>query len=149
AGKWTLTGNMTASREVHTATLLNDGTVLIAGGVSYGGIGLFYGGTPSAELYVPSNLVPVPAVTGLRFDRSSVSEGSSYSANVSGSNLTAQTFFDVRFTSAGSKTSAVVLNWQKGFAATHSVPAGSGSGIWTITGVRAHEIETDHTGSFF
>jgi hypothetical protein len=40
------------------------------------------------------------------------------------------------------------LNWQTGFAGTHDVPAGIASGKWTISGVRAHEIETDHTGSF-
>jgi len=123
--------------------------VLIAGGDSYGGIGVFYGGTASAELYVPSKSVPVPAVTGLRFDRTSVIEGSSYSANVSGSNLTAQTFFDIRFISPGGGESAVVLNWQKGTDASHAVPAGTTAGIWTINGARAHEIETDHTGSFF
>jgi hypothetical protein len=58
-------------------------------------------------------------------------------------------FFDVRFTQPGNSESAVVLNWQKGLAANHEVPAGIAPGIWTITSVRAHEIETDHTGSFF
>jgi hypothetical protein len=46
-------------------------------------------------------------------------------------------------------TSDVVLNWQRGVAASHDVVAGTASGIWTIIGVSAHEIETDDTGSFF
>jgi hypothetical protein len=40
--------------------------------------------------------------------------GAFYSADVSGSNLTSETFFDVRFVSPGSNESAVALNWQKG-----------------------------------
>jgi hypothetical protein len=57
--------------------------------------------------------------------------------------------FDVRFANSGSNDSSVVLNWQRALTASHEVPAGIASGTWTITGVRAHEIETDHTGSFF
>jgi galactose oxidase-like protein len=137
---FTSAGDMTSSRPYgHTATLLMDGRVLIAGG---------YTGSPSAELYVPPELIPASIVTALRFDRTSVVEGSSYSVDVSGSNLTPQTFFDVRFTAPGTHSSNVVLNWQKGVAASHAVPAGTASGIWTITSVRAHEIETDHTGNF-
>jgi hypothetical protein len=139
SGTFTYVGDMTKPRAGHTATRLNNGAVLIAGGSSH---------TASTELYVPSPLVPALVVTDLRFDRSSVTTGSSFSVNVSGSNLTPQVFFDVRVTTPGSYTSDVVLNWQKGLAATHSVPAGTASGIWTITGVRAHEIETDHTGNF-
>ena len=66
AGTFAATGDMTAARETHTATLLNDGRVLIAGGTSYGGIGIFFGGTASAELYTPSVLVPMPALFLLR-----------------------------------------------------------------------------------
>jgi uncharacterized delta-60 repeat protein len=89
-----------------------------------------------------------PLVAGLRFDRANVLTGSSYSVNVSGANLTDETFFDVRFTAPGSNDSVVVLNWQKGLTANHSVPAGTTSGTWTINGVRAHETETDHSGNF-
>jgi hypothetical protein len=140
---------MTARRAVHQATLLNDGRVLITGGVSFGGIGIFFGSLSSAELYVPPLLVPAQVVTDLRFDRTNVVAGSSYSVDVAGSNLTSETFFDVRFTRPGSNDSAVALNWQKGLAASHDVAAGAASGSWTINGVRAHEIETDHTGNFF
>jgi len=48
AGGFTAIGNMTVSRQDHTATLLNNGQVLIAGGRSEGYIALF-----SAELYDP------------------------------------------------------------------------------------------------
>ena len=110
------------------------------------------GGFPnwaSAELYIPSVLIPAQVVTAIQFDGTSVVAGTSYSVNVSGSNLTPQTFFDVRFIAPGSKDSDVVLNWQRGLAASHNVPFGIAPGSWTINGVRAHEIETDHTGSFF
>src|SRR5262249_7516 len=141
------TGDMASARYLPSATLLRDGRVLIAGGedqVPYPGAAL-----SSVELYVPSVLIPAPVVTGLQFDQASVALGSSYSVNVSGSNLTSQTLFDVRFISPGSHESAVVLNWQKGLAARHDVTVGTASGVWAINGVRAHQIETDHTGSFF
>src|SRR5262249_36225884 len=92
-----------------------------------------------------------PVVTGLRFGRSSVFTGSSYLAILEGSNLTDETFFDVRFTAPGSNDSIVALNWQRGggwSGGNHSVPADITSGIWTINGVRAHNIETDHSGNF-
>jgi hypothetical protein len=102
----------------------------------------------SAEIYTPAVLVPALIVTEVQFDRTSVVAGSSYSAYVSGSNLAPETFFDVRFTSPGSNESAVALNWQRGVSVSHDVPAGIATGSWTINGVRAHEIETDHTGNF-
>src|SRR5438034_827402 len=48
-GTFTTTGSMTAARYFHTATLLNNGMVLIAGG----GI-TNYGELATAELYNPS-----------------------------------------------------------------------------------------------
>jgi hypothetical protein len=135
-----LAGSMTAQRLYHTATLLLDGTTLMTGG------------SPSesrAELYVPSVLVPAQVVTSLQFDRPSVVQVSSYSAIFSGSNLSPQTFFDVRYTAPESNVSDVVLNWQRGGAAGHDVSAGIAAGNWTINGVRPHEIETDHTSTFF
>jgi hypothetical protein len=68
AGTFHATGNMAAARETHTATLLADGRVLIAGGVSYGGIGIFGGSLATAELYTPDVLVPAPALISLSGD---------------------------------------------------------------------------------
>jgi hypothetical protein len=45
-----LTGNLATARMFHTATLLNSGTVLVAGGVD----GFVYDTLPSAELYNPA-----------------------------------------------------------------------------------------------
>jgi hypothetical protein len=68
AGTFHPTGSMAAPRETHTATLLPDGRVLIAGGVSYGGIGIFNGSLATAELYAPDVLVPAPALLSLSGD---------------------------------------------------------------------------------
>jgi hypothetical protein len=143
--------NMTVARGYHQATRLRDGRVLITGGISATDSKppWSYQTFTSAELYTPAVLVPDEVVTDLQFDRTNVAAGSSYSAKFSGSNLTSQTFFDVRFTSPGSNDAAVALNWQRGLAASHDVAAAIASGRWTINGVRPHEIETDHTGSFF
>jgi hypothetical protein len=144
SGTFSRTGDMISAHIEHKATLLLDGRVLLTGG--YTG---YPHNPPSAEVYTPPILMPIPVVGAVRFDRVVVPAGSSYSVDLSGSNLTPEMFFDVRFTGPESNESAVALNWQKGLAASHEVLAGIGSGSWTITGVRAHKIETDHTGNFF
>jgi len=106
-----------------------------------------YAGTLGGGVFA-INFGPAPVVTDLRFDRTSVVAGGSYSVTASGSNLTPQTFFDVRFSAPGSSTSYVVLNWQKGIVASHGVSADIPAGTWTITGVRAHEFDADHGDSF-
>jgi len=143
SGTFKSTDHMNGRRLFFASALLSNGTVLITGGWDRAGP------VDTAELYIPSVSAPAPIVTAIEFDRPSVATGSSYSVNVSGSNLTPQTLFDARFIAPGSNASDVALNWQKGLAENHEVPAGIASGSWTITGVRAHEIETDHTGNFF
>jgi hypothetical protein len=141
-GAFSPTGDMTEAHWYHTATLLLDGRVLLTGGYD-----AYL--SPASEVYSPAVLMPIPVVGAVRFDRMVVPAGSSYSVDLSGSNLTPEMFFDVRFTSPESNESAVALNWQKGLAENHKVPASLAPGSWTITGVRAHKIEPDHTGSFF
>src|SRR5262249_46373857 len=115
--------------------------------------GIEYANGPQARTIFSFQVDAAPTeasvITGLQFDRQSVAAGSSYSASVSGSDLlTSQTFFDVRFTVPGSNASNVVLNWQKGLAASHAVAVGTPAGRWLITGVRAHQVEGDHSGDF-
>jgi hypothetical protein len=116
--------------------------------MSRNGLGVLYAGTAGGVFANTLTFASAPVVTGLRFDRSIVATGASYAANFSGDNLTDEAFFDVRYTAPGSNESGVAVNWQKGLAANHSVPAGITLGTWTVNGVRAHQIETDHSGNF-
>jgi len=68
AGAFVATGSMTTARETHTATVLKNGAVLIAGGVSYGGIGIFNGSFASAEVYSPDVRLPGPALVSVSGD---------------------------------------------------------------------------------
>ena len=62
-GVFTDAGHMTAPREWQTATLLNSGDVLLAGGVASENAG--YGATASAELYRPASPSFPPALFAL------------------------------------------------------------------------------------
>jgi hypothetical protein len=65
-GTFARTGDMTAARGYHTATLLNNGKVLIAGGSvvpAYTGWAL-----SSAELYTPASVTPAPSLFSLSGD---------------------------------------------------------------------------------
>jgi hypothetical protein len=62
ADKFSVTGSMTENRERHTATVLPDGTVLVAGG------GINGLGTVGAEIYHPNVLIPAPVLFSLSGD---------------------------------------------------------------------------------
>ncbi|HKE29577.1 MAG TPA: kelch repeat-containing protein [Bryobacteraceae bacterium] len=68
SGTFSPTGSMAQAREGHTATLLNDGRVLLAGGSFFSGINACCGTTASAELYTPTVLVPAPRLFSLSGD---------------------------------------------------------------------------------
>lgn len=91
---------------------------------------------------------PPLVVTGLTLDTNATFRGSSFFATVAGTNLTAQTYFDVRFRAPGSSVDTVAWNWQTGTHTLQSVTLATPAGTWTITGVRAHQDPADHTGSF-
>lgn len=64
------TGSLASARHDHTATLLNNGQVLITGGTAFLGAsrGTPVNGMSSAELYTPAVLVPSPALLSLSGD---------------------------------------------------------------------------------
>lgn len=71
-GAFTAAGSMTQRHRAHTATLLNDGDVLVAGGdgwvfgASFGSSS--FGSTATAELYHPASPVPAPLLFSLSGD---------------------------------------------------------------------------------
>ena len=67
-GTFAPTASMTARRADHTATVLNDGRVLVTGGVYEGGIGILYGNLSSAEIYAPPLLLPAPVLFSMSGD---------------------------------------------------------------------------------
>jgi WD40 repeat protein len=58
SGTWTATGSMGAARDGHTATLLPNGKVLVAGGYASSGLGFIT--LASAELYDPASGIWTP-----------------------------------------------------------------------------------------
>jgi hypothetical protein len=85
---------------------------------------------------------------GIIFTPASARVGGAVFTEFSGTNLTNQTFFDVRFRAPGSTADQEIFNWQRGTSGTHSIAVGTATGTWTLTGVRAHQADGDHSGSY-
>ena len=138
SGTFSLTGTMTRMRGDHTATLLPDGEVLIVGDCV----------APQRRRW-HRRALPFPPFVPVTFDPGTVTLGGSFVARFSGTNLTASTYFDLRFRRPGSSIDEVVHDWQQGLSAPHMVESGFALGMWTVTGVRAHQNLADHSGDFF
>jgi parallel beta-helix repeat protein len=111
--------------------------------ISYSGPG------PSPCPNLPAgDAATTPSATGISFVRNVVNVGGAFTATFSGSNLSASTYFDVRFRMPGSTTDLIALNWQRGTSGSHVVAAGTSSGAWIVTGVRAHTDSGDAAGPF-
>ena len=67
-GTFATAGNMTSRREWHAATLLNDGRVLIVGGLDWAGLGAPFLPLATAEVYTPPWLVAPPVMLSLSGD---------------------------------------------------------------------------------
>ena len=59
-GTFRRTGDMTVDRGLHSATLLNNGKVLIAGGINHVA-GQGWPPLSSADLYTPLSAIPAPS----------------------------------------------------------------------------------------
>ena len=136
-GAFAATGDMTARRSSHTATLLKDGTVLMAGGSSFGGIGIFFGASASAELYRPAAVQGSPTVRIVDNDTGSLTTlavGDSFSFQVTG----APPLSLVSVSEAGWSGSVGYTDPNGSFRLTGTVAAtvvGTWQQTWTIGGV--------------
>jgi tungstate transport system substrate-binding protein len=88
-----------------------------------------------------------PTVNRILIEPASVRLGNSFTVTFTGANLSASTYFDVRFRRPGATSDEVALNWQQNVSASHPIPPTSPTGIWRITGVRAHQDSGDHSAA--
>ena len=137
---WTSTGALNTGRYGHTATLLPNGAVLVAGGAQEGSNLVHLN---SAEVFDAA-----ASSLGVNFDPVAVDAETGFYAAFSGASVDDQTWLDVRFQGPGGSTDEVVLNWQRGSSALHSVGHGTTPGTYTVTGIRTHTDKDDHTGAF-
>lgn len=149
----------TLSYDSFSQAALESGKSRIYGGIHFSAANVHGLSTGSAVgSYVAWNLMtplegsPDPQASllavAIKLDPPSLAVGGFFSATASGAGIVSETFFDIRFRAPGSSVDQEGLNWQRGGSATHTIPTGTRTGLWTITGVRAHQNEADHTGSY-
>ena len=89
-----------------------------------------------------------PAASTVVLNPSTVRAGASFTVTLAGANLTAQTYFDVRFRRPGATSDEIAQNWQAGVSSTHSIDSATPTGPWRITGIRAHSNPNEHGAAF-
>jgi hypothetical protein len=104
----------------------------------------------SASLTVSASAISCPNLPAvdIRFDSPSVRIGGSFTATFSGPNLDSETYFDLRVRSPLEDKDRVVLNWQRGTTAVHTIGSSTAQGTWTVVGIRAHQNVDDHSSDF-
>lgn len=126
--------------ETYALAIQSDGKILMAGDTG--------ASTNNQDFALARYDDDTPRVSEIRFDPATVQVGGTFNTTFSGTNISDGTYFDIQFHSPGSTRDQVGFSWQQGQSGRHIVPAGTAMGIWTITGVRAHQVETDRSGSF-
>ncbi len=89
-----------------------------------------------------------PAANTVSFSAAAVRAGGAYAATFTGANLSAETYFDVRFRRPGGTSDDIAENWQTGVSGIHNIDGATPAGIWRVSGVRAHRDPNDHSASF-
>lgn len=89
-----------------------------------------------------------PAVNTVMFSPATVQAGGTFTVMLGGANLSADTYFDVRFRKPGGTSDEVAENWQMGPSATHNISAATAAGAWKITGIWAHRDANGHSPVF-
>jgi uncharacterized delta-60 repeat protein len=144
SGGKVLSGSGDRGGRITSLGIQRDGKI-VAAGFGWGLYDPYPNGAELARFKVDGLLL----VYDVHFDSApTISIGDSWTATFSGSNLTDETYFDLRFRSPGSNTDRVALNWQQGTTARHSIPVGTATGTWIITGVRPHLDISDQGGEF-
>ena len=139
----TVTIDFSGSSDVASAIAIQSDGRIVAAGTTNLDVGREIGDFALARYDSGMQLV-----SDIGFDPTSVRVGASLTATFSGTNLTDERYFDIRFRSPGSTRDEVVLNWQRGRSAGHTVASGTVTGTWTVTGVRAHQDINNHNGDF-
>jgi Big-like domain-containing protein/List-Bact-rpt repeat protein len=153
AGTFTETGRMNTARDSHTATLLNNGMVLVVGGDDFDsdGSGAAFA---SAEVYTPSTMTP-PGLTSIAVTPANptiaVGTFQRFVATGTFSSGPAQTLASVTWSSSNTGVAAITNDaGSKGFAdaspgtTTITAAAGAinGSTLLTVTGPTTHFLVT-------